>query len=1077
MWRFNHRIKRYSIVAGTSVILALLGTNPLPAFAQEPAAPASGVRAKRTVKGRVTDATGKPLAGVTVTQKGTSVAVVTNQDGAYSINVPSGQNIVLEFSNIGFAGKELTLTPQSTAADIQLQEAANSLNEVIVVGYGTRKKETLTGAVTTVSAKMFQNKGTVASPLQAMQGQVPGVIITRSSAAPGDESWAVKLRGAVSANATEPLVIVDGVALDSYRELRLINSNDIENINFLKDASAAIYGSRAAGGVILVTTKKAKAGKSAVEFNSTYSHKIVGLQPRLMNIDQWANGVIEARTNDGYGADDVWIRYANLAMANKDGYINLLNSANPIPNFGDIKDYVFLDNNWTDILWGNAGATQQDISLSGGSDRSTYRLSLGYFGDDGTLQWGNNNNKRYNLRLNNNLKVSDWFSIESVIAYNKQHQLSPSMIGSVLGQGYAQPGLPAATLNGKPYAWGGQYTPNWFAELGGDNKLNVTSLNISENLRFNLRSDLKLVVNLGYNNSFAQRNVQQNSIQWYNYAGTLQVQTNPTQPATYFSRSTASTDFYSASAYLQYDKTIAGDHHIAATLGTQYEYNQYDYYWARVFNINSSLGVLNGSGEVQIVDPANASNKTTRNHYAVGSYFGRFNYDYKSKYLLEANGRYDGSSKFAPANRWNFFYGLSGGWRISKENFFRHNASLSFINELKLRASYGIVGNQSGIDMYDGVQLLNMVSGTGAYIGDGLATYVTTTGTMVSYNRTWEKIHNYNIGFDYALLKNHLTGSVDWFKKKNNNMLLSQTYPGILGANAPKANIGEFEGHGWEATLNWSGDLGKVHYTVGGAFTCAKNKLLNFGGANVVKQGFNSAVEGSPLNAIFGLKLDGRIQTEKQRQDYLDKYNIGNAIGLSSAIRVGDNMYKDVNNDGVLDMKDLVYLGTDDPQISYAFNIGADWKGFDCSLVFQGAGQRTTFRDDVNWRIPFRSVYLNTTDQSVGNHWTPENRAAFFPKYSTNSAVNNYNYQASDWSAENGAYIRLKNIVLGYTLPAAVLSKIRFISRLRIYAAASDIWEYSYINDGWDPEATRTVSAAQRYPFNRVITGGINVTF
>lgn len=1037
-------------------IMVLLQLMSFVAFAQD-----------KVLTGAVRDQSGGGLPGVSVKIKGTQIGTSTLSDGKFSIKIPSSQaNPIVVVSYVGYQTQEVAVNNQSNIT-ITLKETDENLDEVVVVGYGTKKKATLTGAVATVGAEAFSDKGSLASPLQALQGQVPGAIITRSSSAPGDESWSVKLRGAVSKNATDPLVIIDGVAADSFRELRLLNPSDIDNISFLKDASAAIYGSRAAGGVILVTTKKAKLGKTVVEYGGSYTRKEVGLQPRLMSLDEWANGVIAARTNDGFKADDVWIRYANLALQNKGGYFDMTKTANPISGaFTDVKDLVFLDNNWSDVLWGGANSTQHDLSISGRDEKSGYRLSLGYLNDGGILQYGNNNNKRYNLRLNNNFQLSKKITVESVIAYNRQQQVAPTMIGNVINQGYPQPGLPTQSLTGKPYAWGGQYTPNSFAEYGGDNKLKVSQLSISENFKYQITNDLNFSANLGYNNSNANRDAQQNSIQWFNYSGTEIVQTNPTQPASYFQKSNGATDFYSATALLQYTKTIKQDHDIDVTVGTQYERNEYDYFWTQVLDINSSLNVLSGTG-------ATTSNKT-KEHYAIGSYFGRASYNYKSKYLLDVNGRYDGSSRFLRVNRWNGFYGVSGGWRISREDFL---SDVKFINELKLRASYGILGNQSGIDLYDGRQLYQANSGTGAYLGPGKVSTVTTIGKIPSFNRTWERIKNYNIGLDFALLNNRLSGSAEWFMKKNENMLLSQTYSAVLGADAPDANIGKFETHGYEGTINWVDKIGSVGYRIGGVITYAKNKLVDFGGANVTNQGFNGTVQGSPLNSVFGLQYAGRIQSEAQRQAYLDKYNVGNGVGLSSAIRVGDNMFKDVNGDGILNTKDLVYLGTDDPQLSYSFNGGIDWKGFDFSFVFQGAAQRTVFRDDVNWRIPFRSVYLNTTNQSVGDNWTPENRSAHFPKYSTDGAINTYNYQASSWSVENGAYIRLKNVVLGYTLPSALLSKTKVISKLRVYASGSDLWEATIINDGWDPEATRTVSAAQRYPFNRYVTFGLNATF
>lgn len=371
----------------------------------------------------------------------------------------------------------------------------------------------------------------------------------------------------------------------------------------MKDASAAIYGSKAAGGVVLVTTKQAKEGKAKIEYSGSYTHKFVGLQPKMMSIDQWSDAIIAARTNDGKGADDQWIQYAKLAKAYKGGYIDLSVNPNPITAFGDVDDYVFMDTNWQDVLFGNAGSTQHNLSVSGGNDKSLYRLSVGYMYDDSTLKWGNNSNKRFNLRLTNTVKLTDDFTIESVIAYNRQDQVSPTMIGSVLTSSYPQPGLPSSTMDGKPYHWGGNYTPNWYAELGGDNNLKVSGINISENLKYKLTSYLDAVVNLGYNTSTATRDAVKNSITWYTYDGTLSTAKpnaiyNPNQASTEYSKSFARTDYYSVSGYLNFHQTFAEKHTVSAMLGAQYNLKEYDYTVVTAKDVQSSLEILNGSGDI-----------------------------------------------------------------------------------------------------------------------------------------------------------------------------------------------------------------------------------------------------------------------------------------------------------------------------------------------------------------------------------------------------------------------------------------------------------------------------------------------
>lgn len=1021
-----------------------------------------------TIKGKVTSAGDNlGIPGVNVVVKGSTQGVVTDIDGNYSINI-SSKNAVLVFSAVGMKTQEVNIGTQKVINITMVPDVA-TLNEVVVVGFGTQKKATLTGAVSVVSGKTFEGRGAISSPLQVMQGTVPGVIVTRSSGAPGEEGWAVKLRGAASANATNPLILVDGIEFnDGIGGLRNINPEDIESMNILKDASAAIYGARAAGGVILITTKKAKSGKVTVQYNSSFTGKTIGLQPQLMTLDQWSNAVLSARRNDGLAETDTWIRYAQLAQQYKGQYIDVDNSIEPIPgNFAGVADFVFIENDWQKLLWGDAFSTQHQLSVSGGSDNSKYRLSLGYLNDGSTLRWGNNSKDRYNLRLSNSIKLSDKVSIESVIAYSRENQVKPSFINAILTTSYPQPGLPSQTIDGKPYAWGNWRSPNWLAELGGDNTLKVNAINISEELNWKINSDFKFTTQLGYNNSVAVRDIVEKPIDFYNYAGTRVVWSGPTQADSKYTKSFSNNDFYSATAFLTWNKEIADSHNLSAMVGTQYNYNLFERTEMSIKDIKSSLEIPNGTGQMTL--------SADKWHEAMMSYFGRVNYDFKQRYLLEANMRYDGSSKFQPENRWNFFWGASGGWRITQEEFMAPLKSV--INELKLRFSYGVLGNQSGINRYDGTQLYNFSSATGVLIDGTRVSTINTNGQIASTGRTWERIHNYNLALDFGFLNNRLTGTAELFLKKNNNMLIAAQYPGILGDRAPAANLGEYKANGFEGTITWSDKIGQVRYRIGGNFTYVNNKLIDLGSTNVLTSGFRATAQGYPLNSYFGLRYTGKIQTQQELQKYKDYYYAGNGIGMSDRIRLGDNMFEDVNKDGKLDQNDYVYLGSDDPKVSYSITGGAEWKGFDFSFIFQGAAQRTIFRGGDNWRIPMRQVFVNTTNQSVGNTWSTENRDAYYPTYSNLSVINNYNYQPSSWSVENGAYIRLKNISIGYTLPDSLIDKTKFISKLRIYVTGDDLWEISKINDGWDPEQNREVSGIDRYPFNRTLTLGFSATF
>ncbi len=1043
----------------------LAAGNPDPIVAQQ-----------QQVQGTVVDKTGEPLIGVTVQVVGQQGGAVTDLDGHYSIKAAKGAQI--KFTYIGFT--EQILKVIGNTLDVTMSEDSQSLQEVVVVGYGTQKKESLTGAVTVIDSKAFQDKGSVSSPLQALQGSVPGVVITRNSGAPGDESWGMSLRGAVSTNNASPLVIVDGVEYsDGINGLRLLNSADIESINFLKDASAAIYGSKAAGGVVLVTTKRAKDAKMTIEYSGSFTGKKIGLQPELMNMDQWCDAVITALTNDG-ASDTNWLTYAKLAQKYKGSYIDLDKSPNPYggAGFKDVADFVFSDNDWQKTLWGDSWSTQHSLSISGGNQTNMFRISLGYLYDGSTLQWGNNNNQRFNLRINDKLQLAKNFSLTTDIAYNRQDQVAPSQLNSVLSASTPQPGLPASTIDGRPYAWGTWCVPNWVAELGGDNKLRVNAVNISEVLNWNINKHLDAVVTIGYNTSSATRDKVRKAIDWYNYAGTRIVRTYPTQAESSYENTFSRTDYYMGSGYVNYHNTFADAHNFSAMVGVQYNYMQFKGTGVQVKDINPDLEVPNGQGEIKLTN-------ATKYHEAMMSYFGRLNYDYKQRYLLEGLMRYDGSSKFQPENRWEFFWGLSGGWRLMEESFMKPLSNI--FSNLKLRLSYGVVGNQNGIGRYDGTQLYNVKTASGALVGTGLLTYIDTNGELASTDRTWEKIHNYNVGLDFGFLDNRLTGSVEAFYKRNNNMLISVQYPGILGDKAPKANKGKFEAKGWELNVNWADNIGKVKYHVGGMITYATNKVLDYGSAEVMSAGFKGVKQGYPLNSYFGYRYIGKIQNKEQLQKYTDYYYAGNTLNWTGSLRLGDNMFEDVNHDGKINEKDLVYLGTNDPKLSYSFNFGAEWKGIDVSAMFQGVGRRTIFRDGSatglnTWRVPMAAIYLNTLNSSVGKTWSPERPDAYYPTYTNIQWINKYNYQISSWSVEDGAYLRLKNVTIGYTLPQSVLKSLKPLNRLRVYFTGTDLWETSKIRDGWDPEQSRnaydnTNNALGRFPFNRTFTIGVDATF
>ncbi|MBD2752486.1 TonB-dependent receptor [Spirosoma validum] len=1057
--------------------------------------------ADETITGTVTDENNAPLPGVTIAVKGTSRGTTTDAQGQFSLSVPS-PDVTLVFSFVGYVNQEVSAGNRTQLA-IKLAPDTKSLQEVVVVGYGTQKKATLTGAIATVDAKTFQDRGPIASPLAALQGQVPGVAVTRSSSQPGREGWSFLIRGNSSVNSTEPLIIVDGLPIPSASALNSFNPADIDNISFLKDAAAAIYGARAAGGVVLITTKRAKLGKAIIEYNGSVSRKVIGLQPKLVDVNGWGPMIKEAREADAFAPTDIWINLANAAIyAKKNGINNLTYAqwtAAGYTGFTDVKDFSFFDGTMQDILWGNATSQEHQLSVSSRSDKAGYRISLGYLNDGSLLRWGNNSNQRYNLRLVNDYQVSPKLKIESNISLEKNDIIQPSNIGAVLNNGI-QPGLPTSTIDGKAYVWGSgiaNAAPNNIAQFGGDAKEYNTRLNTNFSATYTFTQKLKAVATAGYYFHNADYRTNEDLIPFYDYSGTQLISTLTPSGAnrSFYQRAARREAYYNLNAYLDYGTSFGNDHSLNLTAGAQYERDEVNSFLTRTQDILAGVptSLALGTG-----DAASRTNTEAQNHYALAGYFGRANYTFRNKYLLEGNFRYDGSSKFSAENRWKLFGGVLAAWRISQEEFMKN---IPFINELKLRASVGTTGNQSGIGLYDYIQLLNLSSSPGGtnsgypILGTSPAVRVA-PGGLVALDRTWERVRTTNFGLDFSVLKNRLSGAAEYFIKNNDNMLIARTYPTVLGSTAPAGNNGNLVTKGWEVSLNWRGSVGQLNYRFGGNVSDFTNKLVDFGGQtlfNSNNRGLNSAVEGYPINSYFGLEYAGRIQTQEQLEAY-KKLIPGNNIGIPSgtarnaSLQLGDNMFRDLNGDGKLTFEgDAKYLGTDNPRMIYGINGGLDYKGFDFNFIFQGVGERTIIRDG-NWRIPAAVLFQAQNSAYLNQWWTPERTDARLPRISSTGTINNYNYIPSDWVAENGAYLRLKNLVFGYTLPQKLTQKAR-IQRLRLYYSGNDLWEISKITDGWDPEASRTVSNtgdtnnnnqstfSQRFPFYRFHTVGINLTF
>ncbi|MGN7786525.1 SusC/RagA family TonB-linked outer membrane protein [Niabella sp. 22666] len=1075
--------------------------------------PFTGFGQTKMVSGNLLDATtSRPVTGASVVIKGTSLGTRTGDAGTFTINV--GDNAVLLISAIGY--RQLEINAGASLENILLTPESKELDQVVVVGYGTQKKTSLTGSVSTVDAKVFANRGPLASPLAALQGQVPGVTVTRNSAQPGRESWNFLVRGNSSVNGGEPLIIIDGLTLPGTNALNTFNPADIENISFLKDAAAtSIYGARAAGGVVIITTKRAKTGKPVIDYNGSVSRKIIGLQPKLVDINGWGPMMEEARVADGFTNADLWYKYAMLAQYATSNGITVMTrpeAAQALANLGleqagfftDVRDFVFFPGTMQDFMFGNATSNEHQLSISGKNEKSGYRISLGFLDDGSLLKVGNNSNKRYNIRLTHDYNFSSRLNLQSNISLEKSDIIQPSNIGAVMNNGI-QPGMPSNGLGstGKPYVWGSgiaNASTVAIANFGGDNKELNTAINTSFNLTYTFNKHLKAVGTAGYYYKVTDYKTLENVINWYDYAGASNVSNlSPSgQGRSFYQRSNAKDAYYNLSSYLEYSRKFNTDHELKVMAGTQYDRQEYNRFLGRTLDIVPGVppSLSNSFG-----DPASKSVAEAQYHSALAGYFGRLNYTYLNKYLFEANARYDGTSRFIEDDRWKFFYGFSGGWRISEEAFMKN---IRIINGLKLRASWGNVGNQGGISLYEYIQLLNLSFSAGAgqsgfpILGTSPSVRIA-PGGLVALDRTWERVTTSNLALDFALLNNRLSGTAELFQKNNSNMLIARTYPAVLGVNAPAGNNGKLETRGWEISLNWRDRAGALSYHIGGNISSYKTMLSDFGGQKIIgsgNRGLNNAVEGYPIGSYFGLVYNGRIQTEEQLAAYR-AFITGNNINMpagpansqaNNRLSLGDNMFKDVNGDGKITFpEDAVFLGTDDPRFAYSFNAGLDWKGFDLNMIFQGVGKRTIVRDG-SWRVPAGTIFQAQNAAYVNQWWTPERTESWLPRISSTGTINNYNYFPSDWVAENGAYLRLKNLVLGYTLPATLTQKAS-LQKVRVYLAGNDLWETSKIRDGWDPEASRNVANSgdgsnngvstfsARYPFYRYLTFGLNLTF
>lgn len=1017
-----------------------------------------------TITGTVKDvSTGGSLPGATVLVEGTTTGTTTDSDGKFSINVPSS-NVVLVISFIGYTRERIS-TEGNTVLDVVLTPDITNLQEVVVIGYGTKLKGELTGAVSKVDSKTFETRP-LTNTMNALQGALPGVTVTRGSGRPGSENYSLQIRGASSIGGSKVLVLIDGIPGD----LNLINPNDIAELTVLKDAAASIYGARAADGVVLVTTKKGKKGAPSVMYSGNYGIKKPQFLKKMGNTLQYAEMYDEGMRN------------VNLPGISGDVFAKIKANAEPDP----VGWLIYLENYpgfygshaWIDDVFGTGVQQMHNLSISGGGDNNSYLFSAGYERNEGVFKNGENHSDRYNLRMNYDFKLSDKINIETRTSFESQPTVEPTALGSILYFVNQQASyVPVYNPLGQLYKYqGGFRNPVQYLKEAGVNTTNAYRL--STNIKGNLQiySDLELVGQVGVNLNFNDGKRTNPTFAQHKWDGTNFDIVNVRNNAVF---SNSKNLYQNYVAYLDYNKAISDKHRVNVMAGASREMSEYQWQSITGYNFASNeIFTLNLADRTK-TEYANFTGGAS--DWALQSYFGRFSYSFDRKYLVDFTTRMDGSSKFAKDKRWSaLFPSIAVAWKLSEENFIK---SLNVFDDLKARLSWGQSGNQElSFGNYDYISLISI---SGNYpMGVPNVGLPGAVSSIASQNRTWETIETKNVGIDFAFLSSRLTGSFDYYIKNNKNMLVNEQLPATLGGTAPTQNIGKLETKGWDFTIGWSDKAGDFKYSVSAIISDSKNKLIELKGNDSYSEGLVYTREGYSLNSYFGYQFDGIIQNAEQLAAYKQLENVPAKLG------VGDVMFRDVDGDGKITafgdqakgtQGDMVYLGNLLPRYVYSSNINLSYKGFDLSIFLQGIGKREGIRTG-EFSYPLSVVWEQPLLYYVGKNWTPENTDARYPRIIPgavgNDELRNWNWRYSSMRMNNLAYLKLKVLTLAYNLPQTLVSKAK-MQNVRVYVSGQDLLTFSKDtwNNSFNPEETWERSDEQTYPFNSVISIGLDIKF
>lgn len=1061
----------------------------------------------RSISGKVFDTNEEPLIGVTVTIENTTIGAITDIDGAFTLQVPEGK-VVLNVSYVGFVPQKVTVASGQSNVTVRLSEDAVLLNEVVVVGYGKQKKVNLTGAVASVGGEELENR--VTKSLSSMlQGTVAGLNVTTSSGVPGS-SASINVRGITSIHESEPLVLIDGAVGDIDR----VNPNDVESISVIKDASAAaIYGARAAFGVILVTTKSgaAKDGKATVRYSGRF-----GWQAPTTSTDYETTGYWSVYTINQFWQANSGTLYVDYTDQDMQELWNRVNDKTEHPDrpwvVEDVRNgrnqWVYYGNYdwWHSLYRDNRPMQQHNVSISGGKDDVKYFVSGSYDKQTGILRENPDIYRKYNLRSKIDFRINEWLTmsnntsfyssqysylgdgdVENTLAYSARHALAcfpqKNSDGSWL---YSTPYLNYKVANGRHIL------------LGENSHRNVersTDFTNTTRLVYAPIRELSFTGDFTYR-QYQSRNTSRSNVMYYREYPDGELLSYATGAgANRLDEAVNTNQYYSTNIFGTYDDTFNQAHHLSVVGGMNYEAWKNKNISAYGENLVSTdlddLDLVGQNAEGATITGVGGG----QNEYALLGIFGRINYDYKSRYLFEVSGRYDGTSRFASGSRWGFFPSASAGWRISEESFFQ--PVRQWIDNLKVRGSFGSLGNQNISSYYSFARLIS-ISSLGYTFGEGsvLPKYSSLSAPIAS-GMTWETAQQWDFGFDLTMLGNRLNLTVDGYIRDTKDMLTDGVdLPGVYGADLPDMNAADLRTKGYEITLNWRDRLTlgnkPFEYSVGLNLSDYKSVITKYDNEN--KTFAKDYYEGMEIGEIWGYVTDGLFQTDEEAKAYAEKVDLSYVLkGQTGGWQAGDVKFVDLDGDGKVGIGsnnvdnpgDRKILGNSLPSFSYGISASAQWNGFDVSAFFQGTGNHYWYPAGQSMPFwgPYSYPYLSFLQKDfLADVWTAENTDAYFPRAMAYSASGGVLSNVNDRYLQNLRYLRFKNLTVGYTLPQSWTGKAR-IESVRIYFTGENLCYWSPLKKHSryvDPEAAIDRSDAYNnayYPWQKSFLFGIDVTF